>query len=508
MKCENIGCDKETELRADKKSYKKYCCNQCRIFHSHLKSVKTRLSRRPPEWEGSNSCKVCGKETYLTKKGRYAKYCSESCKKKGIVDSITKTCLEKYGVKNVSQNDKIKSKIKETFNSIYNGHPAACSEIQEKIKKTNLEKYGVEHSLSSDIVKEKIRKTNLEKYGVENASQKNIPKESLIVLDSPEKLAELFSNNSITKISSMLGVNIRTVKLRLIDYGIYEIKNSSFEAQILNYLDTLSINYIKNSRSIIPPLEVDIYIPEHNISIECNGSYWHSELNGKDKNYHKNKSIMCMDKNIELIHIWEHEWENKTEIIKSILSYRLRKSQVCIHARKCNIYPLNADKEREFFENNHIQGYVRSSVCFGLFHNEELVSAMSFGKSRFSKNYDWELLRFCNKNFSVISGSAGRLFNYFINERKPLSVISYSHRDKFTGKIYEKLGFRYSHSSAPSYYYTKDYNLFENRVKYQKHKLEKLLPLFDPSKTEWENMMNNGYDRIWDCGNDVWLWNK
>jgi hypothetical protein len=44
-----------------------------------------------------------------------------------------------------------------------------------------------------------------------------------------------------------------------------------------------------------------------------------------------------------------------------------------------------------------------------------------------------------------------------------------------------------------------------SRVNFQKHKLPKLLKEFDPTQTEWENMINNGYDRIWDCGNDVWI---
>ena len=35
---------------------------------------------------------------------------------------------------------------------------------------------------------------------------------------------------------------------------------------------------------------------------------------------------------------------------------------------------------------------------------------------------------------------------------------------------------------------------------YQKHMLQEKLEKFDPELTEWENMVKNGYDRIWDCG--------
>ena len=73
------------------------------------------------------------------------------------------------------------------------------------------------------------------------------------------------------------------------------------------------------------------------------------------------------------------------------------------------------------------------------------------------------------------------------------------------GTLYSKLGFEYSHTSAPSYHYTKDYSKLENRVKFQKHKLAKLLEKFDNTLSLWDNMQHNGYDRIWDCGHDTWI---
>ena len=74
-----------------------------------------------------------------------------------------------------------------------------------------------------------------------------------------------------------------------------------------------------------------------------------------------------------------------------------------------------------------------------------------------------------------------------------------------TGNLYKTLGFEHARRTNPSYFYTKDYRSFHNRVAFQKHKLSSKLSTFDNSKTEWENMQNNGYDRIWDCGTDVWI---
>ena len=38
-------------------------------------------------------------------------------------------------------------------------------------------------------------------------------------------------------------------------------------------------------------------------------------------------------------------------------------------------------------------------------------------------------------------------------------------------------------------------------MKYQKHKLKNLLQNFDPKLSEYENMIQNKFTRIWDCGN-------
>jgi hypothetical protein len=47
----------------------------------------------------------------------------------------------------------------------------------------------------------------------------------------------------------------------------------------------------------------------------------------------------------------------------------------------------------------------------------------------------------------------------------------------------------------------------ESRQKFQKHKLKDKLEVFNAELTEWHNMQNNGYDRIWDCGNMVFIKN-
>jgi hypothetical protein len=166
---------------------------------------------------------------------------------------------------------------------------------------------------------------------------------------------------------------------------------------------------------------------------------------------------------------------------------------------------VNSKDAKEFLFDNHIQGEINAMVHIGLYYDNELVSILSMGKSRFDKEYEWEVLRFCTKVNNIVIGGFSKLYKYFLSVYKPENVISYVDRRYGSGNFYTKFGFKYIGTSPPSYFYTKT-NRRENRMKYQKHMLSEKLETYDPILTEWENMQLNGYDRIWDCGNHVYIW--
>ena len=128
---------------------------------------------------------------------------------------------------------------------------------------------------------------------------------------------------------------------------------------------------------------------------------------------------------------------------------------------------------------------------------------MTFGKTRFSKKYEYEMIRFCNKKFISVVGGASKLYKYFIRNYKPKSVISYANRRYSDGNLYDKLGFKFSHFSTPNYWYFKNNQKLYSRIMFQKHKLKDLLESYDSNKSEIENMIANNYQRIFDCGNII-----
>ena len=292
-----------------------------------------------------------------------------------------------------------------------------------------------------------------------------------------------------------------------------EFNSSSKEQEIIQFLKQYYFgeivqNYRNNSLGIT---EIDIYLPELKIGIEFNGLYWHS-TEFKSRNYHIQKTINCEKNNIRLIHIFEDEWVLKKNIVKSrllhILKLTPKDSNHRIFARKLKLKQItNSIEERLFLEANHLQGYVQSKICYGLYYYSKkqnkdiLVSLMSFGKPRFDSNYGWELLRFCNTKFCSIPFAAQRLFQKFIKTIKPKSIISYADRrwsqdissNYNKPNVYNQLGFKfqgYQNNDLGFYYFNglKRYNRSIGR----KEKRNGL--------TEQQWMEENNYLKIYDCG--------
>ena len=272
--------------------------------------------------------------------------------------------------------------------------------------------------------------------------------------------------------------------------------NSKYEKEIISYLKTLAINVITNNRSIIPPLELDIYIPSHKLAIEFNGLYWHSD-EFLDKKYHLNKTKECEKIGIALIHIFEDEWIDKKEIVKSRLKNILGLTTNKIYARKCEIKEVSNNETKEFLIKNHIQGNIGAKVKLGLFFKKELVSLMTFGYRPMINSSEYEIIRFCNKLDTTVIGGAQKLLKFFIKKYNPKEITSYCDKRWSRGNLYEKLGFSFIKDSPPNFFYIINRKR-HNRLQFQKHKLIK--NGFDPNKTASQIMLEEGIKKIYDCG--------
>ena len=277
------------------------------------------------------------------------------------------------------------------------------------------------------------------------------------------------------------------------------------ENEIIDWLDEYDLTIVEQDRNVLFPKELDIYIPSHNLAIELNGLYFHSEHH-KDEKYHLDKSLKCQEKGIHLIHIWEDEWVFKHDIIKSIIKNRLGLIENKIYARKCDIRVIDDNNSvRIFLDENHIQGFCGSTNKLGLFYNNELVSLMTFGVRHTNSKQEMELIRFCNKLDTNVIGAASKLFKYFTSKYKFNSIISYSDFRMFDGKLYENLGFEKIHLSKPNYYWCKN---LERKHRFTFNKQQLVKEGFDSSKTEVEIMHERKWFRVYGCGQVRWEYYK
>jgi hypothetical protein len=469
-----------------------------------------------------------------------------------IQEKIVKTNLNKYGVNYPLLNKEISEKRHATFLKKWGGHPLSNENlIKERsdarrktmfhkwvsIIESNIsDKYKIEHLDSNrnikiscsecnnivDVSKDLLKSRDKEYLCIECFPKRSLNfKRNKLTLDKYNILdiqdSEILSyNNLIFKCNHIscnheFEINRKNLYDRHFDgcsiictvCNPIGLGDSSHQLDISNFLKTNNIDYLYGDRQILSGKELDIYIPSHKLAIEFNGIYWHSEY-FKDRYYHLNKSIDCKSQDISLLHIFEDDWINRKDIVKSIILNKLNISSEKIYARKCKIsFDIPVSDAKDFLNNNHIQGHSNSTYKIGLYHNDELVSLMTFGYRKTNSKKEFELIRFCNKINTNVIGAASKLFSNFI-KNIPIDVnriISYSDMAHFDGNLYKVLGFDYCHLSKPNYFWVVD-GIRKHRFTYNKKKLVK--QGFDPNKTEVEIMHELGHYRIYGCGQVRW----
>ena len=274
-------------------------------------------------------------------------------------------------------------------------------------------------------------------------------------------------------------------------------KRSSGELEICEFLTSLNVNFLCNKKPVGE--ELDIYIPDKNLAIEYNGIYYHHEQ-FKCKLHHYNKTNNCEMNNIQLLHIFEDSWKENSDLIKSMIMNKLGLTPNKIYARKCNIKQISKEESRQFLIDNHLQGFIRSQLYFGLYYDDELVSLMTFNIPRFTKKYEYELVRFASKKYTNVIGGFSKLLSYFI-KRYSNSIVSYADRTYSIGSVYENNGFIKTIVSKPSYWYVVD-KIRVHRSMYRKAKLKQ----YDKSLSERQITDSIGIPRIYNSGTITYVY--
>jgi hypothetical protein len=399
------------------------------------------------------------------------------------------------------------------------------------------------------IIKKRIIINNLKKNNFKWNTQKHIKnynkyydinfiKINFIIngIFDVDSFSNFFNTNKKNAIRHLRNINLNYTRVKYI--------KSNIQLDILNFLINIfnNLNYSKDIKhdiyNIIKSKELDIYIPNKKIAIEYNGLMFHSFGKSKysmfnnykdeslNKKKHLTKTELCEEQNIQLLHINEDEWLNpvKQKIWKSMIRSKFGLLDKKIFARKTIIKEISYKEAKDFLINNHIQEESVSKINLGLFPKDnlnQLIGVMTFGKPRYLKSADWELIRFCSQLDLNIVGGGSKLLDYFTSKymQNGEQLISYGNRRWTYSKknFYIINGFEFIENLNINYYYFHEKNLARlyHRFVFQKYKIEryyknrdKLIFNFDKSLTERINIYNNGYHKIFDCGQLVYRYIK
>ena len=453
-----------------------------------------------------HKCKMCENLTLRI-------YCSQQCmgkdpiRKETYIQNMTsetaklhreKTCLDLYGDKNVfGKNSSVVKDIRAENLRKYGGENVMNrnSPFRKIAEQTSLDLYGVKHFNN----KQKTIKTNLKNLGVEYATQINFTNfDKLNKKYVEDHFIDIKKNRFLfNEFKSFFNLSV-TVAYRYkkkFGFTMPSLHKRYSNPQKRLFDGIQAKNKLFNDRTIIKPLELDIVLPDIKLAIEFDGIYWHSKKNEPLK--HLTKTTLCEKAGYQLFHIFDSD---DLDIWKSMINAKLNLVKK-IYARKCSIVSLSSSKAMAFCDVNHLQGGICAPINIGLIYEEHLVAVMQFGKPRFNKHYSWELLRYCQLKNTRVVGGAGRLLKHFRSSHEG-KIISYANRRWSTGLLYKALGFRFVKNTSPGYMYVKNGQIY-SRMSLQKHKL-KSMKSYKDDLTGDEILKMEGYQKIFDCGNQVW----
>lgn len=389
---------------------------------------------------------------------------------------------DKYGVENVYQLDKSKEKSKETKLNRYGSETYNNSKQQ---KQTMIDKYGVSCGYRLPEVQEKI----VEKYGGIGVGSKEI------------------SNKQRKSMIEKYGVPYYYLTKEAQEKNTFTISKINKEIAKI-----LADNNIQTEFEFtLDKYSYDIHILNTNILLEINPTYTHNSTIGAKfskfskaplaKNYHIEKTKLALDNQYRCMHIWD--WDDIDKIINTL------KPKTKIYARKCTIREVSIEDTSEFLNKYHLQDNCKGqNIRLGLYYNDELVQLMTFGKPRYNKNYEYELLRLCTKFEYMILGGSEKLFNYFIETYSPKSIVSYCDNSKFTGDVYEKLNFKLKDYGNPSkHWFNGEKHITDNLLR--QRGFDQLFKTNYGKGTSNEELMKDiGFVEIYDCGQSTYIWNN
>lgn len=428
----------------------------CKWCGNEFKTTSARQIYCPDTHYGP--CPVCGKLIEIKEMNLGPRACSEECR----IKKINKTCLARYGNKDAVNSDHARNLSKQTCLNKYGvDHYSKSAEYRNKYSSTMLSRYGVKYPLQSSEILNKLQSTCEDKYGV---------------------AFNCMTDQCRTSYKTVSKVNQAFMDL-LASSGIsfereYPIHRKSYDIKVDHMLIEINPTITHNSYMSIFPNSEPI-----------------------SPNYHLNKTQLARQNGYRCIHVWD--WDDWTKIINLI------SPKQSVYARNCKVDKISKEVADAFTAMHHLSGKCNGqNINYGLYYDDELVEVMTFGKPRYNKKYDLELLRLCTCRGIEVIGGASKLFHAFCKDHKDVSIISYCDLSKFTGSVYEKIGMKLSHVTSPAKIWSKGSKKITDNLLRQRGYDQLFNAKYGKGTSNEQLMLEHGWLPVYDCGQAVYQYNS
>lgn len=503
MYLEKYGVDHPMKCKRVQENYKKAMMDKYGVEHPlQSDAIKNKIMESNRQKFGTDW--VLSNQEVRTKieKTNLDKYGSASpLGSKDVQEKSKKTCLEKYGVAYANQSEQVKDKIKESLmerfgvdnamkcpeiaNKVSEYRREHRGEILENIRQSLMDKYGVDNVMKMPEFVDKIAETMIKRYGVKSAMQ--VP-----------EFREKYINTMLERYGVEWGFNT--------DTAIEQSRNriSRPNREFAKKLNDIGLETEFEFR--IGKYSYDIHISDTDILIEIDPTYTHNLIGnhwgeGIASGYHLEKTLWAREHGYRVVHVFDYDdWDKVLDMLRG------KKS---IYARKCKLYKLTTDVANEFLDKYHLQGKCRGQLlCLGLYYNNQLVEVMTFGKSRYDKKHDVELLRLCSHPDYRVIGGASKMFKFATEYIGLNNIISYCDCSKFSGGVYTGIGMKKIRTTPPQEVWCDGMNKITANLLRQQGFDRLFGTNFGKGSSNELLMIEHGWLPIEDCGQDVYEYMK
>jgi hypothetical protein len=420
----------------------------------------------------------------------YTEFCSVSCaffgadKHQKKIHSLQKN----EGISNVFQREQVISSIKKKMT------PDRRAEASKKGKMTLREKYQVDFAFQFPSAQQRALEIKQQRW-VQRVVKpfvgsdyffEDLPKNSTEIIDIKHACGRVFQG-SFSNGRPPVCPRCYT--------------RSIGQEEVTDFIESLGFSVKRNDRTTIPPAEIDILV--NGLAVEYNGDYWHS-AKFHDAGYLKQKHGRLAEAGLRLFIIQENQWQGKKEIVKSRLMHALGRSTK-VSARQCSLVSLEKSQALKFYSENHLDGAPPGSAIretFALVYEKQVIMCLSVGKSRWSKLAPDEVVRSCTKLNTAVVGGLSRLSKKLVG-----STMTYADLNTGTAEGWARAGWKRCADTAAGYHWIKPKSGERlSRYQTQRSRLAKLFDIsLDDEKTESDIMQENGYLKVFNLGNAVYL---